>query len=30
VAMGATQWWVDLNNTQNFAEFFDTGLVQIV
>jgi len=26
---GATQWWVDLNNQVNVADFFDTELVLI-
>jgi hypothetical protein len=24
VLAGATKWWVDLNNRQDFTDFFDT------
>ncbi len=26
---GTTKWWVDFNNEQNFADFFDTDLATI-
>jgi hypothetical protein len=29
VLTGATKWWVDLNNQQNFADFVDTELAEI-
>ena len=29
VLAGATMWWVDLNNQQNFADYLDTDLVAI-